>query len=193
MWDKNIEDLKIIQKILSGDKNLYREIINKYQQKVRTYCFNFLSDKDLADDTAQEIFLKAYQGLKSFKGQSSFSTWLFRITFNHCSDVLRKRNKQNLISLEGLIEKEGDKIEALLFTSEDHTLVIEEEELLRQLISAFPERYRTILILREVNELSYEEIADILHCSIDSVKGRLKRARKEVAKQVRHLTEPINV
>jgi RNA polymerase sigma-70 factor (ECF subfamily) len=193
LWDKNIEDLKIIQKILSGDKNLYREIINKYQQKVRTYCFNFLSDKDLADDTAQEIFLKAYQGLKSFKGQSSFSTWLFRITFNHCSDVLRKRNKQNLISLEGLIEKEGDKIEALLFTSEDHTLVIEEEELLRQLISAFPERYRTILILREVNELSYEEIADILHCSIDSVKGRLKRARKEVAKQVRHLTEPINV
>lgn len=106
---------------------------------------------------------------------------------NHCHDLLRKRNSEQLDSWEELVEKEGEKIERLLIPSINSDFSKEETELVRTLLSSISDRYRHILILREIDNLSYQEIAETLECSIDSVKAKLRRARQEMQEKIRHL------
>lgn len=183
--DSKGEDFQVILDVLSGNRNAYTVIVRKYEQKVRGYCRTALQDAVQADDAAQEIFLKAYQSLGSFKGNSSFSTWIYRIAFNHCTDLLRKRSRQKSESLEALIESEGEKIEIVL-ESPDTASAAEAQEITTALLAELPENYREILILREIEQLSYEEISICLEASLDTVKSRLKRARQELALKARH-------
>lgn len=146
-----------------------------------------MNNSSQADDAAQEIFIKIYQSLNKFKSKSSFSTWIYRITVNHCHDLLRKRNHEQLDSWEELVEKEGEKIERLLIPSVDSDFSKEETELAIALLASISDRYRHILILREIDNLSYQEIAETLDTSIDSVKAKLRRARQEMQEKIRHL------
>lgn len=146
-----------------------------------------MNNTSQADDAAQEIFIKIYQSLNKFKAKSSFSTWIYRITVNHCHDILRKRSSEQSDSWEELIEKEGEKIENLLISPASSNLSKEESELVRTLLASISDRYRHILILREIDNLSYQEISETLDCSIDSVKAKLRRARQEMQEKVRHL------
>ena len=159
----------------------------KYQKKVFGYCFGFLNNATLAEDAAQEIFIKTYKSLEKFNFKSSFSTWLYRITFNHCEDLLRKNAREQFDSWQELIEKEGEKIERLFLVSPEEDFSEEDAELVRTLLSMISERYRKILILREIQGLSYQELSEALDCSIDSVKAKLRRARKELQEKIRHL------
>ena len=167
--------------------------MRRYEQRIRSCCINTLCNSSLAEDAAQEIFIKAYQALNKFNFNSSFSTWLYRIAFNHCQDILRKQSNQKNESWEELIEKEGDKIEALISSSESDSLSTENLDLARRLLNQVSERYRNILVLREVQGLTYSEIAETLNCSIDSVKAKLRRARKELFEIVRHVKQTSNV
>lgn len=187
------EDLGVILDILGGNRNAYAEIVRKYETRVRGYCLSMLSDPTLAEDAAQEIFIKAYQGLDHYHAKSSFSTWLYRITANHCLDILRKRLRRKTESWEALLEKEGDRIEALFSTPPDAGNATDRAELITQLLSCLPEKSRTLLVLREMHGLTYREIADTLKCSVDSVKARLKRARREIESNLRHLFNPKDV
>jgi RNA polymerase sigma-70 factor (ECF subfamily) len=157
------------------------------------YCFSMLSNLTDAEEAAQDIFVKAYLSLSKFKGESSFSTWLYRITANHCLDILRKRNRRRTVSLEALIEQDGDLIQELFSTPGNADSRMENRQLVDKILSTLPENYRMILTLREADELEYQEIADVLNCSLDSVKGRLARARKQLQENVRHLTGPGDV
>ena len=157
------------------------------------YCLSMLGNHTEAEDAAQEIFIKAYQALGRFNGKSAFSTWLYRITANHCLDLLRKRNRRKTVSLETLIEDEGDRIQHL-FSVTDHTLSrIENSQISDKILSTLPDEYRSILTLREVDGLEYQEIADTLHCSLDAVKGRLARARKQLQVNLKHFLGPKSV
>ena len=151
-----------------------------------------LADASLADDAAQEVFVKAYLALDQFQMKASFSIWLYRIATNHCLDLLRKRNRQKTESWEALLEKEGPKIEAL-FSVPPERFSQEQSELLYRLLSYLPETLRTVLVLREIQDLSYDEIAVTLKCSLDAVKSRLKRARKELVGKLRHLLKTSDV
>ncbi len=172
---------------MSGRRNDYAELVCKYQCKVRGYCLGMLKDASSADDAAQEVFVKAYQALVSFKGKSSFSTWLYRIAANHCLDVLRKA-KRRPESLEALLEKDGDKVESL-FAVEPAVSDSGSADRVTALLACLSEKSREILILREMQELSYQEIAEVLGCSLDAVKARLKRARQELESGMRHLLQ----
>lgn len=134
----------------------------------------------LADDAAQEIFVKAYQALGQFRGKSSFSTWLYRISVNHCADLLRKSARRKTESWEALLEKQGEKFESL-FTTGTGIDNSEHAELIAKFLLQLPEKSREILILREMHGLSYQELAEALTCSLDAVKARLKRARQEIS------------
>ncbi len=187
-----IEDFEIILEVLAGNRDAYGEIVRRYQERIRGYCRMLLSNEAQAEDAAQEVFIKAYQSLAKFRGNSSFSTWLYRINANHCTDLLRKSARQKTESWDALLEKKGEKAEALFSaSSEDRSL--EQSELLTKILSYLPEKARTILLLREIQGLSYQEIADTLECSIDAVKGQLKRARQEIEIKTRHLLKSQNV
>lgn len=147
-----------------------------------------LGDEASADDAAQEVFIKAYQALASFKGNASFSTWLYRIASNHCLDLLRKRKREKSESWENLIEKEGDKIEALLAVAPE-AAQSDRAETAAKVLSFLSERAREVIVLREMHGLSYQEMAEALGCTLDAVKARLKRARQELNEKLRHLLE----
>lgn len=185
--EKTLSDLEIIANVLSGDRDAYSGIVNRYQDRIYSYCLAMLADSIKAEEAAQEVFVKAYQALGRFRGEASFFTWLYRIAINHCKDVLRKTSRSKTESWEALLEKEGEKIEAMFAVSGTSEHVVEKTELITKILSCLPEKSRTLLILREAQGLSYEELAETTKCSIDSVKSRLKRTRQEIEKKLRHL------
>jgi RNA polymerase sigma-70 factor (ECF subfamily) len=150
------------------------------------YCLSMLQNHTEAEEAAQDVFVKAYRSLGKFKGNSSFSTWLYRITANHCLDVLRKRNRRRTVSLDTLVEDEGDQVHKLFSTSPVAASQMENRDLAGKILSTLPQDYRTILTLREAEGLEYQEIADVMDCSLDAVKGRLSRARRQLQENLRH-------
>jgi len=191
--NKAISDQQILELIQSGHKEAYGDLIRQYHKKVMGYCLSMLNNHTEAEEAAQDIFVKAYQNLAKFKGNSQFSTWLYRITANHCLDILRKRNRRKTVSLDALVEQNGDQIHGLFSTSEKASSALENRQLAHKILSTLPDDYRTILTLREAEGLEYQEIADVLDCTLDAVKGRLARARRQLQENLGRFLEPDNV
>ena len=189
MTDSADDDRRIIQQIADGDRDAFAVLVRKYQTRVRGYCIRTMRDAGLGEDAAQEIFLKAYQGLRRFRGDAAFSSWLYRIMVNHCRDVMRGAALRRADSWDAMLEEHPETAAALLATSDETPRRLEHLELLQQVLSHLPESHREILLLRESHGLSYDELATTLGCSMDAVKGRLKRARQELLRTVRHLSQ----
>ena len=187
-WSKAINDQQIVQLVQSGHQEAFADLIRQYHKKVMGYCLSMLSNHTDAEEAAQDIFVKAFRSLDRFKGNSSFSTWLYRITANHCLDILRKRNRRKTVSLEALLDQEGDHIQRLFSTGPTAAFRMEDRQLVEQILSTLSGDYRTILTLREVDGLEYQEIAGILGCSLDAVKGRLARARRALQANLQHFS-----
>jgi RNA polymerase sigma-70 factor (ECF subfamily) len=185
MSDPSRQDHEVVRRVLGGDRDAFAELVRAYQTRVRGYCRGMLRDAAEADDAAQEVFLKAYQGLSRFRGEASFSSWLYRIAANHCLDLLRRRGRRRAESLDALLEAEGEQALARL-APEDPPAPAEAGALAERLLAALPEEHRSLIVLREVQGLSYEELAQALRCSVDAVKGRLKRSRQILAREARH-------
>jgi RNA polymerase sigma-70 factor (ECF subfamily) len=173
-----VNDQEIIKRIRAGNKEAYGELIYEFHNKVMGYCLSMLSNRTDAEEATQDIFVKAYCALDRFNGNSTFSTWIYRITTNHCIDILRMKNRRKTGSLDALMEAKGFQIESLFATDEGKSIELENRELIEKTFSTLPLRYRTILTLHELNGLEIGEIAVILGCSRDAVKSRLARARK---------------
>ncbi|PIU40412.1 MAG: RNA polymerase subunit sigma-24 [Candidatus Omnitrophica bacterium CG07_land_8_20_14_0_80_50_8] len=184
-----IEEQDLIHKILSGETEAYTEIVRSYQGKVLGLCTSLLNNASEAEDAAQEIFVKAYQALGSFHGDSKFSTWLYRIAANHCKDLLRKRSRQKTESLDALIERSGDEVQNLWEPSFDPRNSAGAAELVKKLLDSLSPDEMLILTLREVQGLSYQEISETLKCSLDAVKSRLRRARETLQEKSRHFLQ----
>jgi RNA polymerase sigma-70 factor (ECF subfamily) len=188
-----ITDQQILQLVQAGHKEAYGDLIRQYHKKVMGYCLSMLNNHTEAEEAAQDIFVKAYQSLDKFKGNSSFSTWLYRITTNHCLDILRKRNRRKTVSLDALVEQSGDRINGMFASDENAAAGVENRQMAHKILSTLPEDYRAILTLREAQGLEYQEIADTLECSLDAVKGRLARARKQLQENLKTFLNPKGV
>ena len=187
------EDVDSIRQVCAGQRDAYASLVRKYQARVLRLCTALLGDATLAEDAAQDVFLKAYQALPTFQGRSTFSTWLYRIAANHCKDLLRHRARQRTESWEALIEEHGETFHRLSSTADDQTAAIADADLIDRLLSQLSPDYRLILTLREVEGLSYQELAEALACSIDAVKARLRRARQKLQNMLRHFWDPKRV
>lgn len=182
------EDLDALERIRAGQTDAYAVLVRKYETRIRGYCRGVLGNAAEADDAAQEVFIKAYRGLGNFQGKASFSTWLYRIAVNHCRDLLRSAQRNRTESWEALREEEGESLEA-------RTAVLPEPRRnerwlqVQEALNRLPEQYKTVLILREVQGLSYRELADALGCSMDAVKARLRRARRELGARFKERVE----
>lgn len=166
---------------MEGDAQAYAELLRRHQEKVFGLCLSLLKDSSEAEDAAQEIFIKAFKALASFRSQSAFPTWLYRIAHNHCLDLLRAKTRHRTESWEELLEKEGERLHRL-FTAEKVEEKDWDPELVERLLSKLDPEDRLILTLREVQGLSYTELAQTLEISLQAAKSRLRRARERLSK-----------
>lgn len=176
------EDL-LLEKARHGDQEAFGELVRLYEKKVYALTLRMCKNPDDAAEAAQEAFLAAWQGLKFFRGESSFSTWLYRLASNACVDVLRKEGRHQAAAGPSLDDEET-MLEIPDEAATPHTLA-EQAELKEQIeegLAALPEEYRTVLVLREIHQQSYDEIAEILSLDLGTVKSRISRGRKRLRK-----------
>jgi len=186
-----IPEKDLIEKAQKMDVQAFEQLVEKYQKKVFNIAFSMLNNMDDASDISQEVFIKAFKSIKHFKQNSSFSTWLYRITVNTCLDELRKRkNKSNVFSIDQVIHLESGEVTRQL--EDDRPTpdsMVENNELralVRDSISQLSDELKEVIILRDINGLSYDDIADMLDCPLGTVKSRINRARnalKEILKR----------
>lgn len=179
-----IEELSIIEKVKAGDSDAFGVLVVEHQKKVYNFALKMLRNEEDALDISQEAFIKAYTGIQSFRSDSKFSVWLYRLTYNLCIDLLRKKKRENEMSLS----YEDDDGEDAELQIPDERISPEreyEKKELRELIGSgldsLPPDHRQILILREISGLSYCEIADVLELNEGTVKSRIARARRSLA------------
>ena len=181
MVDSNKRDQEVVAQVLLGRNENYELLVRKYQQQMIGFCRGMLGEQELARDAAQDIFLKAYSSLDRYSPTHSFKSWLFQICRNHCIDLLRARGRKKEQSL--------DTYPALgSFLRGESTVQsrIEAKQLALKLLGSLSEEQRECYILREMYGFRYDELAGVLGCTVDAVKGRLKRARVELEAAVRH-------
>lgn len=176
--DLSINDDDLIEKSKAGDLNAFEALIARYEKKVYTIAFRFMGNQDDAKDLAQEAFIRVYKSLNNFRGESSFLTWLYHIISNLCKDELRKQQKKKTISLEIVRETKKNSPTASVNLPEENYIRKEKQQALQEVINTLPIDYKWIIIMREFQQFSYEEIAAQIGCSIGTVKSRLNRGRQ---------------
>ena len=178
------QEREIIDRVLSGDTEAFEALVLEHQNKVYSLALRMVGNEEDARDMAQEAFIRAFSSLTGFRGDSKFSVWLYRLTSNICIDFLRSRAKKRTVSMTWT-DDEGDDAGELEIADErfspeeqfDRTSI--RESVQRGLDSLSPQ-YREILVLREINGLSYEEIGRVLGIEEGTVKSRIFRARKKL-------------
>jgi len=181
MSDSNRDNL-LIEQCLKGQQNSFSELIDKYKNLVFNIAYRMTNNLDDAEDISQEVFIRVYKSLYNFNPNYKFSTWLYQVTLNFCRDRFRK-GKIPSVSLDAPLNKDGQKdFSSLISDSENdpEEIFIEAEQtnFINDLIASLPLKYREVIILRHLRDLSYEEMSKILDISLASVKTRLFRARE---------------
>ena len=175
--------LSIIREVQSGDVNAFEDIVREYEKNVYNIALRMTGDREDALDVSQEAFLKAYHALPNFRGESKFSVWLYRIVSNACLDFLRERKRRAEVSLS-VGDDEDESAEAEIRDDSLSPETLFERKLTREAVRrgllSLPEDQRNILLLREIQGFSYEEIGRILSLESGTVKSRIFRARRKL-------------
>ncbi|SEF91570.1 RNA polymerase sigma factor RpoE [Nitrosomonas ureae] len=190
MGDREI-DQQLVERVQSGDKQAFDLLVIKYQRKLARLLSQFIRDSAEVEDVTQEAFIKAYRALPSFRGDSAFYTWLYRIGINTAKNFLVSQGRK-LPTLQGFDNEDAEDFEDSgllkeMNTPESELMSQEIAQTVNQTLDSLPEELRTAIVLREIDGLSYEEIANIMNCPIGTVRSRIFRAREAISEQLRPL------
>lgn len=181
-------DSELIKKAKSGDSKAYEGLLKKYKNSVHNLVYRMVRDVQEAEDLTQEAFIKAFNSLASFNEEYAFSTWLYKIATNNCIDFFRKRKLQTY-SLDKPVKYKDSEIQHEIpdpdLNPEKTILAHERSDIIQHAIETLPQKYYTAIILRHNEEKSYEEIAEILHLPLGTVKARIFRAREMLNKALK--------
>ena len=190
----DVSDLSLVRRVQRGDKGAFDALVLKYQHKLVKLVMRYVRNPAEAEDIAQEAFIKAYRALPQFRGDSAFYTWLYRIAINTAKNAVVSRDRSPIeynidrndateesYDMQGRM-KDSETPEGLVLTDEIRTTV-------NAAIDALPEDLRTAIILRELEGLSYEEIAAAMDCPVGTVRSRIFRAREAIDKRLREVFE----
>ena len=175
------DDFSLIKQFIDGDESVFSELLKRHKEKVRNIIYITLSNTDGVDDIAQEVFITVYRHLKSFRFESQFTTWLYRITINKCKDHLRKKNIRSIFLP---LKDEEPVFESI---NEDTDI----KHIVRNAIATLPDKLRIPLVLKDLEGFSYQEIADTMECEIGTVKSRIFRAREALKKILKPLEKEL--
>ena len=190
MSDREV-DQQLVERAQRGDKHAFELLVAKYQRKLARLLSRFIRDATEVEDVTQEAFIKAYRALPTFRGDSAFYTWLYRIGINTAKNYLvamgrRAPTTTQLDAEEAEALGEGEQLQDLN-TPENQMMSRQVGETVNQTLAQLPEELRTAITLREIEGLSYEDIASIMNCPIGTVRSRIFRAREAIADQLRPL------
>ena len=185
-------DLELVRRVQRGERGAFDLLVLRYQHKVVKLVARLLRDPTEAEDVAQEAFVKAYRALGSFRGDSAFYTWLYRIAVNTARNVMASRQRRPLDYEVELTESEQSAVEnRMRHTDTPEAAVLSEEihQTVNRAVEQLPEDLRTAIILREVEGLSYEEIAEAMECPVGTVRSRIFRAREAIDRSLKPLLD----
>ena len=184
-----VPDLSLVERCRANDETAFNEVVTRYKAKVYNYIYRMTGSSDDAEDLTQEVFIRMYTSIDSFRSQSSLNTWLFRIASNLCVDRFRRgKNRTAAYSLDEPVlggETEG-RHEVPDTTYEPHRLLenVEMAEQIQHALAQLPEKLRATLILHDVEGMPYEEIAQVVGCPLGTVKSRLFNARMQLRQKL---------
>ena len=189
-------DLMLVERTVAGDQKAYELLVLKYQRRIERLIGRMVRDTDLVEDIAQETFIRAYRALAQFRGEAQFYTWLYRIAVNTAKKALVDLKRDPLVSENALRggdeEDETSAVENELTTAETPETVLAAKEIaaaVNSAMEALPEELRQAVTLREIEGLSYEEIAEVMNCPIGTVRSRIFRAREAISVKIKPLLE----
>ncbi len=192
MGDREV-DQALVERAQAGDKQAFGLLVSKYQRKLARLLSRLIRDPAEVEDVAQEAFIKAYRALPSFRGDSAFYTWLYRIGVNTAKNYLVSQGRRaptstDVGSEEAEAFEDGEQLRDI--NTPEHVLLSKQiGDTVNSAMEALPEELRTAIMLREIEGLSYEEIATIMDCPIGTVRSRIFRAREAVADRLRPLLD----
>ncbi|HPO16578.1 MAG TPA: sigma-70 family RNA polymerase sigma factor [Candidatus Hydrogenedentes bacterium] len=169
-------DAALVDRAQTGDTGAFEELVRRYRNDVFALSYHFLRNREEAWDTSQEVFIKAYHSLRNFRGDSSFKTWLLRITANHCKDHFKKR-KLDTVPLDERLDADAPGFPP------NPREAMESAELgaaIEKAIAFLPAKHRTAFVLREFEGMSYQEMAEVMQCNVGTVMSRLHHARQKL-------------
>jgi len=188
----NATDAQLVRRVQKGEKGAFDLLVLKYQHKIVNLVMRYVRDPDLALDISQEAFLKAYRALPNFRGDSAFYTWLYRIAVNTAKNYLAAQRRRPMDIELDLQDPEQYDIHANLReldTPEGVSLSNELNETVMDAIQSLPDDLRTAIVLRELDGMSYEEIAESMECPVGTVRSRIFRARDFISKRIESLVD----
>jgi RNA polymerase sigma-70 factor, ECF subfamily len=189
-------DLMLVERTVAGDQKAYELLVLKYQRRIERLIGRMVRDTDLVEDIAQETFIRAYRALSQFRGEAQFYTWLYRIAVNTAKKALVDLKRDPLVSETALRggddEDETSSVENELTTAETPETVLAAKEIaaaVNSAMEALPDELRQAVSLREIEGLSYEDIAEAMNCPIGTVRSRIFRAREAISARIKPLLE----
>ena len=189
-------DAPLVERVRRGDQRAFEMLVVKYQRRVERLIARMVRDADLVPDIAQESFIRAYRALPNFRGDSAFYTWLYRIAVNTAKKALMELKRDPLVTQSALASREDDdetsRVENELSDGETPESLMASKQVAQTVnaaIEGLSEDLRQAITLREIEGLSYEDIADIMNCPIGTVRSRIFRAREAIALRLRPLLD----
>lgn len=183
----------LLEKAKNGDVLAFEKLITEYQKKVFNIAFRMVGNYDDASELTQEVFIRVFKSLKNFKEQSLFSTWIYKITTNVCLDEIRKRKKRKAVYLDEEIKLDENEVKRQIEDDKPTPEMIAEKneisKAVNDAIESLSEEHRTVIVLRDLQGFSYEEIAKITSCPEGTVKSRINRARQALKEILKSKTE----
>lgn len=187
----SLEDDKFVKRAIKGDQDAYKQLMDKYQKPLYFHVLKMVRNHEQVEDLVQEAFMKAFNNLNSYNTNYAFSTWLYRITTNHTIDYLRKKKLKTTSISDPVKTKDGEMEIQISDDAETDRDIIRKErkKIIHNAINDLPKKYRKVIEMRHLQELSYQEIADQLDLPLGTVKAHIFRAREMLYKELKDKRE----
>lgn len=184
--DSSLSDEELIERFQKGDIRAFEQIVQRYKDQLLNFVFRFLGNQEQAEDILQETFLRVYRNRHAYRRVAKFSTWIYTIAGNLARTELRKRKRRRFFSISDMgVEDKDFEVSDEVFNPETYVDTVLHDDVIQQEINKLSPKFREVIILRDIQELSYEEISKILRIPIGTVKSRVNRARLRLQAQLK--------
>ncbi|MFC1569003.1 RNA polymerase sigma factor [bacterium] len=185
-----MQDVELMERVKAGDESAFKMLVERHHQSIYNLCYRYVGKREDAEEVAQDVFIRLYRSANTYQPSAKLTTFLYRIAVNLSLNRIRDRRRKRWMSLENLREEKGVEFEGSSRDHPDFSIELKEKQTqVRQAIDSLPENQRTAVILHRFQELSYEEIAEVMSCSISAVEARLHRAKLSLKKKLKYLIE----